>query len=140
MQREQLQSNLDFEMHAWLIDQKPKNLSEVARLADQYLAVREADRTAFKGHESTSKGHTTKSFGESGGSNASVGFQKTSFSHNIKAHDDQKSSATSSSAKFDRFAAKKVQGLCFHCRKPGHRISIVPSDGQEKNRTMFQCN
>jgi len=58
------------------------------------------------------QGHvdSTKSFGESGRSNASAGFQKTLFSHNTKAHDDQKSSATSSSAKFDRFAEEKAQG------------------------------
>jgi len=30
MQREQFQSNLDAELRVWLIDQKPKNLSEVA--------------------------------------------------------------------------------------------------------------
>jgi len=30
MQREQFQSNLDSELRVWLIDQKPKNLSEAA--------------------------------------------------------------------------------------------------------------
>ena len=45
MQREQFQSNLDSELRVWLIDQKPKNLSEAARLADQYVAVRKADRS-----------------------------------------------------------------------------------------------
>jgi len=42
MQREQFQSKLDSELHVWLIDEKPKNLSEAARLADQYVAVRKA--------------------------------------------------------------------------------------------------
>jgi len=68
MQREQFQSNLDSELRVWLIDQKPKNLSEAARLADQYEAVRKADRPIYKGHGSPSKGHVTKpnSFGTSG--------------------------------------------------------------------------
>jgi len=44
MQHEQFQSNLDSELRVWLIDQKPKNLSEAARLADQYVAVPKADR------------------------------------------------------------------------------------------------
>jgi len=44
MQREQFQSNLDPELRVWLIDQKPKNLPEAARLADQYVAVRKAEQ------------------------------------------------------------------------------------------------
>jgi len=36
----QFQSNLDPELRVWLIDQKPKNVSEAASLADQYVAVR----------------------------------------------------------------------------------------------------
>jgi len=128
MQREQFQSNLDSELRVWLIDQKPKNLSEAARLADQYVAVRKADRPVYKGQESSSKGHVTKpkSFGESERSNTSAGFQKTtSFGHNAKPYGEQKSSSTSStcSAKFDRFAEEKALGLCFRCRKPGHRMS-----------------
>ena len=39
MQREQFQSNLDSERRVWLIDQKPKNLSDAARLADQLVGV-----------------------------------------------------------------------------------------------------
>jgi len=67
MQRKQFQCSLDPEMRVWLIDQKPKNLFEAARLADQYVAVRKADRPIYKGYDgSPSKGHATKpkSFGE----------------------------------------------------------------------------
>jgi len=46
MQLEQFQSNLETELRIWLIDQKPKNLSEATRLADQYIAVRKADRAS----------------------------------------------------------------------------------------------
>ena len=97
MQREQFQSNLDPELRVWLIDQKPKNLSEAARLADQYVAVRKADRPVYKGHGSPSKGDVTKpkSFGASGHSNTSRDCQKTtSFGHNAKPHTEQKPSAT----------------------------------------------
>jgi len=90
MQREQFQSNLDSEMSVWLIDQNPKNLSEATRLADQYVAVRKVDRPTFEGHESTSKGQATKPklFGGSRRSKANAGFQKISFSHNTKPHDE----------------------------------------------------
>ena len=137
MQCEQFQSNLDSELRVWLIDQKPKNLSEVVRLADQYVAVREADRPTSKGHQSTSEGYEYKSkpFGESGRINARVGFQKTSFSHNTKPHVEQKSSITSSSAKFDRFAEERAQGLCFHCRKPGPWFNVQLSQATGKPRT-----
>jgi len=102
IEREQFQSNLDSESRVWLIDQKPKNLPEAARLADQYVAVRKADRPIYKGHESSSKGHAIKpkSFGESGRSTTSGGFQKsTSFGHNAKPHTEQKPSATTAGFK-----------------------------------------
>jgi len=135
MQREQFQSNLDSELRVWLIDQKPKNLSEAARLADQYVAVRKADRPVYKGHGSPSKGHVTKpkTFGASGRCNPSTGFQETSLGHITEPHTERKSSATSSSAKCDRFAEEKALELCFHCRKQGHRMSNCPKRraGQE---------
>ena len=101
MQREQFQSNLDSELRVWLIDkQKPKNWSEAARMADQYVAIRKADRCIYKGHESSSEGHATKpkSFGASGRSNISGGFHKSnSFGHSAKSHTEQKLSAATSS-------------------------------------------
>ena len=51
MQREQFQSNLETELRVWLIDQKPKNLSEAAKLTDQFVAVHKAERPGMKGHE-----------------------------------------------------------------------------------------
>jgi len=122
MQREQFQSNLDPELRVRLIDQKTKKLSDAARLADQYVAVRKADKV----HGSPSKGHVTKpkSFGASGQSNTRGGFQKsTSFGHNTKPHTEQEPSATSSSAKFNRFAEAKALGLCVHCKERGHIMS-----------------
>jgi len=97
----------------------------------------------YKGHGSPSKGHATKpkSFGESGRSNTSAGFQKTSFSYNAKPHDEQKSSsATSSSAIFDRFAEERVQGLCFFYKKPGHIKFKCPKRraGQEQDDVPVQ--
>jgi len=130
MQREQFQSNLDSELRVWLIDQKPKNLSEAARLADQHVAVRKADRPIYKGHGSPSKGHVTKpkTFGATGHSNSSVGFQKsTSTGYNAKPHTEQKPLATTAGNKFttqrDR---ERALGICFYCKKHGHLLSSCP--------------
>ena len=134
MQRGQFQTKLDSELRVWLIDQKPKNLSEAASLADQYVAVRKADRPTNKGHGSPSKGHVTKPkpFGASGHSNTSGGFQKsTSFGHNAKPHTEQKPSATSS-AKFDLFMRmKRHLDYVSIVKKVGTSCLTVPSDGQD---------
>jgi len=41
---EQFTTHLEAGMRGWLIDQKPKTLSELPRLADQYVAVHAAER------------------------------------------------------------------------------------------------
>ena len=40
---EQFNTHLDPSMRGWLIDQKPTTLAELARLADQYTAIHQAD-------------------------------------------------------------------------------------------------
>jgi len=40
---EQFNTHLDPSMRGWLIDQKPTTLAELARLADQYMAIHQAD-------------------------------------------------------------------------------------------------
>jgi len=90
-------------MRVWLIDQKPENLSDAARLADQYVAVRKADRPIYRCHSSPSKGHVTKPkpYGATGHSNSSGGFQKsTSTGYNAKPHTEQKPLATTAGNKF----------------------------------------
>ena len=41
---QQFNTSLDSDLHSWIMGQKPKNLSEAARLADQYVAVHTAGR------------------------------------------------------------------------------------------------
>jgi len=80
IQREQFQNNLETELRVWLIDQKPKNLSKAAKLADQFLAVRKAERLGIKSHEFKSKFSA-----ESGRSNLNAGTQNpSSVSHAFK--------------------------------------------------------
>ena len=42
---EQLKTHLEPSMRGWLIDQKPQTLSELSRLADQYVAIHQPDHT-----------------------------------------------------------------------------------------------
>jgi len=39
---EQFNTSLDSELRSWLLDQKPKNMSEAARLVDQHVAIHTA--------------------------------------------------------------------------------------------------
>jgi len=115
MQREQFQSNRESELRVWLIDQKPKNLSEAARLADQYIAIRKADRPVLKGHDANTKGRAFKprSFGESGSDRSSAEFQNAvSYNRPAKAHNDHKSSVAPSSPKFNRSGADRSRVIC----------------------------
>jgi len=110
VQREQFLSNLDSDLRIWLIDQKPKTLSEAARLADQYVAVRKAERPA-RGHDGNTKGHDyytkshgfkPKSFGDLGRGNFNAGAQKNgsfdSFYRDTTGPEGNKSSYTSANS------------------------------------------
>jgi len=73
-----------------------------------------------------SKSHATKpkSFGESGRSNTSGGFQKsTSFDHNAKLHTEQKPSATTAGFKLTQREKDLALGVYYYCKKPGHILS-----------------
>jgi len=39
LQLEQFNTCLDSDLRSWLLDQKPQNLTEAARLADQHVAI-----------------------------------------------------------------------------------------------------
>jgi len=89
MQREQFQSNLESALRVCLIDQKPKNLSEASKFADQFVAVRKAERPGMKGHK-----FKPKSFAGFGRGNLNAGTQTTSsFSPAVKVQNERKPSA-----------------------------------------------
>jgi len=44
IQFEQFDNSLDLELRSWLLDQKPKNMSEAARIVDQHVAIHTAGR------------------------------------------------------------------------------------------------
>ena len=119
IQREKFQSNLETELRVWLIDQKPKNLSEAAKLADQFVAVRKAERPDMKGHE-----FKPKFSAESGRSNLNAGTQNpSSVSHAFKVQNEQKPSAANAKYKSSSSGFDKLRVVCYYCKKPGHIMS-----------------
>jgi len=56
---EQFNTHLDTSMRGWLIDQKPQTLSELSRLADQYVAIHQTERFA-KGSQNPRRHQFTK--------------------------------------------------------------------------------
>ena len=140
VQREQFLSNLDSDLRIWLIDQKPKTLSEAARLADQYVAVRKAERPA-RGHDSNTKGHDyytkghgfkPKSFGDSGRGNFNAGAQKNgSFHRDTTGPEGNKSSYTSANSKANSTRTEKPNVFCYYCKNPGHILPNCPKRRQK---------
>jgi len=112
-QLEQFQTCLDADLRSWLLDQKPKNLSEAARLADQHVAV----------HSAVRPGQSSR-FGKSG--------QIASWASPSK-HQPQSSkppnaapSTTNVPAK-PKFSDPVFRGahgiLCHYCKRPGHILA-----------------
>jgi len=119
IQREQFQSNLETELRVWSIDQKFKNLSEAAKLADQFVAVRKAERPGMKGHE-----FKPKFSAESGRSNLNTGTQNpSSISRASNVQNEQKPSAANTKYKSSSSGFDKTRVVCYYCKKPGHIMS-----------------
>ena len=56
MMMEQFLQTVAVELKIWLVDQKPKSIDEMARLADQYTALRKQSHTSHTHHDAS---HTT---------------------------------------------------------------------------------
>jgi len=127
MQRKQFQSNLDPELRVWLIDQKAKNLSEAARLADQYVAVPTAPSTKVMNllpkvmllSQNLLEHHGIVTLVEASRNQLRM---LTLLSCAMSRSPQLLPLVLNSTA----FAEEKVLGFCFHCTKQGHRMSNCP--------------
>ena len=119
LQREQFQTILDSQLRVWLIDQKPKSLLEAARLADQYVAVRKAERPGVRGRDSKSKSYVQVNHGSSGVC------EHKSFpsSASDKASAGHKFSDAATVTKGDTSGSDRSRVVCYYCKKPGHIMS-----------------
>jgi len=122
---------------AWLVDQKPKTLvAEAARLADQFVAVRKADRPASKGHDCID--WKPKPTSESCRGKTGVG-QHNSASANstVKTQLESKPQNSETKLKPNGFTGdKSTKVICYYCKKPGHIMSEKADKG--KSRPVFR--
>ena len=94
-------------------------MSEAAKLADQFVAVRKAERPGMKGHEFKPKFSV-----ESGRGNLNTRMQNpSSVSHASKVQNEQKTSAVNAKYKSSSSGFDKSRVACYYCKKPGHIMS-----------------
>jgi len=112
LQLEEFQSKLDSDLRIWLVDQKPRTLSEAAKLADQYVAVRKADRSERVSdwkHKSYRKYSPPRPKTVSTESSAETSHKNVS-------------TATKQSVRDP--VQKNAKVVCYYCKKPGHTLAV----------------
>ena len=104
---EQFQNCIDADLRMWLLDQKPKTLSEIAKLADQYTAVHRAGRVDRKPQDVKFK--------------PSVPQPAVRPPVSIPSVSQSDRQSQDSVRKAGPFPANKI--VCYYCKKPGHTLA-----------------
>jgi len=112
----------DSDLRSWLFDQKPKNMSEAVRLADQRVAIHTAGRPGQSSRDWRQRQH------HQGGSPHK--FQSQSFkpqatgSSSSGSQPQYKPPSSDSLPKFPPASASgRPKVVCFYCNTPGHVMS-----------------
>ena len=99
---------MDSDLRIWLVDQKPRTLSEAAKLSDQYVVVRKADRSEWvsdwkhKYSPPRPKTVSTESSAETSHKNVS----------------------TATKQLVREPLQKNAKVVCYYCKKPGHTLPV----------------
>ena len=121
VQLEQFDTVLEPKLRSWLLDQKPKSLTEATKLADQHVEVHTASRPGqfvrnekfqqpYRGTPPNGQQfHTDKPFSAASSSSASVQHKPTTTSSQPKPRD-----LTSNA---------RPSVICHYCKKPGHLMA-----------------
>ena len=116
---EQFNSHIEPVMRGWLIDQRPKTLSQLARLADQYLAVHQIDSN----DKVTRVNQHKPGYGSGKSTWYKPGFSKSSQStvhvEGNGKHPSSPPKPTSSSP-----GQQRSRVVCYYCKKPGHVMAM----------------
>lgn len=122
LQLEQFKEGLDSDLANWLIDQKPKTLTEAARLSDQWIAVRKSAKFASS--------FVAKQFRSNQNKNDSpqpLQLPKNSSDRNSEKEAVGKNNNGTSNSQFQTKITKPKKVfekiVCAYCKKPGHVIS-----------------
>jgi len=120
LQLEQFQTCLDADLRSWLLDQKPKNLSEAARLANQHVAVHTAERPGQSSRFGMSGQFPPRGF-------PSKPQLQSSKPQNAASSATGKPHQTSSVGAKPKFSDPVFRGThriaCHYCKKPGHILA-----------------
>jgi len=121
IQLEQFNTSLDTDLRSWLLDQKPKNLTEAAQLADQHVAVHSAGRPGQTLRDWKRQPHH-------GGSPRKFSSQPSkppaSTSSSTGSQPQAKPPSSDNRPKFSQASASgRPKVVCFYCKAPGHVIS-----------------
>jgi Integrase zinc binding domain/SCAN domain/Integrase core domain len=123
-QLEQFNSILDNDIRIRILDQKPKTVSEAARIADQYVAVRKAGPSEQK----ISVPNWKQKFVSSGPRDRATIPSSTSTTYNREIKSDASRSASDfrpeSKSQHGAALARTAPVICYYCKKPGHTLAV----------------
>jgi len=112
---EQFYERIHPDLHSWLLDKNPKTLTDAAKLADEYNAIRKThilttQKTQFQSHISKTR-HINGNAPVSAAVNKTYGSNTTDQPHT---NPHETSNATS------RNTDKYGRMICHYCQKKGH--------------------
>lgn len=117
---EQFRETLDHDLALWLIDQKPKTLSETARLADKYIAVRKSTKKVQKPYFNSQNNNGKSQMPYLPEIQHQTGNEKVNTS---KQPHSSPSKANKPQGKQPRSPSFGRKIICAYCKKPGHVIA-----------------
>ena len=140
---EQLKTHLDMSKRGWLIDQKPQTLSELSRLADQYVAIHQPDHT-WRGSQHPKGNQFFQKSGQGNFHRLNVLPQRPQETGNKPSAGTVQQNAPIQAKSSNTGFRKPV--TCYYCKKPGHimancrqRLAQKPADNtgeQNVKRTV----
>ena len=117
IQMEQFKTHLEPSMRGWLIHQKSQTLSELSRLADQYVAVHQPDHTG-KGSQQQKGNQFFQKSGQGNFHRPNIPPQRHQETGNKPPAGTVQQNTPTQAESGNTGFRKPV--TCYYCKKPGH--------------------
>jgi len=111
---EQFYEHIHPDLHSWLLEKNPKTLTDAAKLADKYNAVR---KTHMKTQKTQFQWHIPKTRQINGNAPVSAALNKTYGSNTT---DQPPTNTHETSTATSRNTDKHSRMICHYCQKKGH--------------------